>query len=465
MSQASVGFPWFVVSVFVVGFLPGVLLLIAGRRGKRIDDHPVCRGCGFDLFGTREPIPDKHPKCPECGTRREPKVGNRKRRGKLTLAGVFLMLTSIGVAGAWGYGQFGAAQIAQYKPMWLLRFEARSGTSNTAAIALGEMIARFQNGKLTPATAELLFDDAVAHGPASNPALVNAPIGSRWDWLAAELMRAGHGTDAEREAIGRSWIETAVEVRPQVRLGERVPIRFHRKQFGPDYRLGFYEHMDSASTEMNGRTFQMEMSSSGGLSGNRGTGSRSTGWSGTNLRPRADLPTDLGEGVHLLDVYVPIRITDGQHGSVLAQWIETQRVQFEYVPADGDPIDMIYDPALAVRVEQAVALRDHELTVNSYGINSILDWSSIPADLAYNIFVQRGEQKRKLSTVAATPKNGAHGFVLGGEVPDEWPDGAVVDMVFEPAPDVARNTTDMTQILDHAFVIPDVKIVRPANIP
>ena len=32
-------------------FSLGLFLLILGLRGKRIDDHPWCRKCKFDLFG------------------------------------------------------------------------------------------------------------------------------------------------------------------------------------------------------------------------------------------------------------------------------------------------------------------------------------------------------------------------------------------------------------------------------
>jgi len=41
----------------------------------------------------------------------------------------------------------------------------------------------------------------------------------------------------------------------------------------------------------------------------------------------------------------------------------------------------------------------------------------------------------------------------------------MVDVVFEPAEDIARQTVDLTEILNHRFVIQDVKIVRPATNP
>src|SRR5436853_590542 len=41
----------------------GAGLLWVGWRGKRIDDHPICRKCGFDLFNK----PAESKVCPECG--------------------------------------------------------------------------------------------------------------------------------------------------------------------------------------------------------------------------------------------------------------------------------------------------------------------------------------------------------------------------------------------------------------
>ena len=35
----------------IVILIAATVLLIAGLRGRRVDDHPLCRRCGFDLIG------------------------------------------------------------------------------------------------------------------------------------------------------------------------------------------------------------------------------------------------------------------------------------------------------------------------------------------------------------------------------------------------------------------------------
>src|SRR5215208_2333842 len=59
------------------------LMMILARRGRRIDDHPLCRKCGFDLFG----LPGTSHNCPECGRdlrrRRATRIGHRQRHRPL----------------------------------------------------------------------------------------------------------------------------------------------------------------------------------------------------------------------------------------------------------------------------------------------------------------------------------------------------------------------------------------------
>jgi hypothetical protein len=81
--------------VIVAGVLAmaGLMLVFIGRRGRRVNDHPICRRCHHDLFGTAElPV-----KCPECGgdldRRRAVYRGRRERRNALIVAGAIVLTT------------------------------------------------------------------------------------------------------------------------------------------------------------------------------------------------------------------------------------------------------------------------------------------------------------------------------------------------------------------------------------
>src|SRR5688500_14362576 len=105
-------------------FVAGLLLVLVGRRGRRVDDHPLCRRCGFDLFAK----PADSTACPECGAdvtrrpRRAVRIGHRVRRGKLVLAGALLMVVSSAGLGTSGVRWARSVDWQAHKPAdWLLR--------------------------------------------------------------------------------------------------------------------------------------------------------------------------------------------------------------------------------------------------------------------------------------------------------------------------------------------------------
>ncbi len=71
--------PLIVLALLLAVSLIGLILFIRCWRGKRIDDHPLCRRCRYDLIGTPEP----RKTCPECGTDLTDShalvIGSRKR--------------------------------------------------------------------------------------------------------------------------------------------------------------------------------------------------------------------------------------------------------------------------------------------------------------------------------------------------------------------------------------------------
>ena len=69
---------WLIAAASFFGL--AVVLLVAGWRGKKIDDHPWCRKCRFDLVG----CPETTESCPECGadltSKRSFRIGQRRKR-------------------------------------------------------------------------------------------------------------------------------------------------------------------------------------------------------------------------------------------------------------------------------------------------------------------------------------------------------------------------------------------------
>lgn len=365
MALASVILP-LVTLLFVAGLgLTGVFLLLTGWRGRRLDDHPVCRHCRFDLTGTPRDE-DGPPKCPECGWRREPRIGNRQRRGWRIASGALLVSLALLGGGVVGWSRADAVGLASYKPVWLLRIEARGGTSDAAEVALRELTGRLVNGGLSADHAEQLIADALAHGPAGNPAVYHESIGSSWDRLAAELMRAGHGSDAQRIALAKSWLDLSVRVRPKVERDAALPIELAGGTYGPPTDVGLWRTPQQATVTINGQTHAIGYSRSGPMGGGRGFGPASAA-EVVAIELSGGLSPYLPLGEYTVRVERPVELTDGPSGSVLATWIQKSELEVEIVETGADSIPLILDETLGYRLQESMSIDYEEVSLTKSG--------------------------------------------------------------------------------------------------
>ena len=77
--------------------LGGIAAIVIGRRGRRVNDHPICRACGFDVVGIA--AGGSAARCPECGAdlngRRATRIGRRERSSALIVVGAVLLSLSL----------------------------------------------------------------------------------------------------------------------------------------------------------------------------------------------------------------------------------------------------------------------------------------------------------------------------------------------------------------------------------
>src|SRR2546421_8645663 len=105
-------------------FIAVLILLLGGGlavyalRGRQIDNHPICRKCGFDLFGLGEST-----RCPECGTELSAagiRLGHRAvRRGALA-GGIVVLTPAAVVLAALSVAAARHVDPNRYKPVWWL---------------------------------------------------------------------------------------------------------------------------------------------------------------------------------------------------------------------------------------------------------------------------------------------------------------------------------------------------------
>ena len=127
---------WIVLLIVVA--VAGLCLTLLGLRGRRVDAHPLCRRCGFDLTGN----PDAAI-CNECGadlTRpRAVEVGHRARRRLPLTLGLSLLVPCLLVGLLIGYvavrgTAMPRAATATMSPMHAAAFSAKSTTRSTSVV-------------------------------------------------------------------------------------------------------------------------------------------------------------------------------------------------------------------------------------------------------------------------------------------------------------------------------------------
>ncbi len=141
--------------------LVGIVLLVVGFRGKKINDHPICKKCKFDLVGI---YPD-HTRCPECGTAlstpRAILQGARKRRKASIATGLALMLVSLSLSVLAGVVIARSLNVYAYLPDSVLMVLVEYSNANRRQNALTELTARISNNQLSDQRIETLVDKAL----------------------------------------------------------------------------------------------------------------------------------------------------------------------------------------------------------------------------------------------------------------------------------------------------------------
>ena len=200
--------------------IAGVVALRIGLRGRRIDDHPVCAGCGFDLTGR----PESSSRCSECGANLDwsaaVRIGNRQRRAGWVYAGVLMLVTAIAAGGLVVADDAGKVHWVEHAPVKWLLIQARIGTAAARDSALKELLGRANGGRLSGPQAA----DAVAVGRG-----VQGDTGKAWNPIWGDLIefeRAnGRASDEQWARYGKQALQNGIglHVRSIVRLGDPLP--------------------------------------------------------------------------------------------------------------------------------------------------------------------------------------------------------------------------------------------------
>lgn len=205
--------------IVLLAALAGVVLFWLGVRGRRLNTHPACRRCGFDLLG----VFPGGANCPECGAplgaRRAVRAGVRQRqRSLMTIGGGLLAVVALAIAtGVWF--MFAGPSLNAYKPAYFLVLEGRHADAVMSREAAKELLARQSDGSLSDRQTAWAVSGALA---------LQADTGSVWvgEWgdLVERARAAGKVSDADYERFLRQSAVLALVARPSAARGETIPL-------------------------------------------------------------------------------------------------------------------------------------------------------------------------------------------------------------------------------------------------
>jgi hypothetical protein len=207
-------FLWLVAAILV-----GVVLVALGWRGRRVNSRPCCKQCGFDLTGVIE----TGTTCPECGSgiklEKFVRVGQRKRIYPLVALGLPLVVLPLIPLAVVLFATVTRSDLAKYKPVSLLLWEARNLERADAAKAVAELLSRQRGGSLGDAEYKQMLETMVA---AQRDAA--RPWVGEWGDVAFQARMDGRMDKAAVEEFNAGAAVLRWACRSVVRAGADVPI-------------------------------------------------------------------------------------------------------------------------------------------------------------------------------------------------------------------------------------------------
>lgn len=371
--------------ILAVAAAVGLAIALCGRR---VDDHPHCRRCGYNLTGRAGDV------CPECGSdltrRRAVKVGGRQvRRGAAVVTAAVLVMA--GVLPAWrAYGKLRTFRWVEHEPAWLLR---RDLAGPRYATALAELTRRVSEGQLSQSQVDAAADRCLT---------IQADATVQWDPDLGDFiecaMEFGQLDQARRAKYGAQAFGAGLE------LPERTRDDRSRVYFKVHTTFARVSYVWSAGTTavvgaaIDGTPVEVAsvLSDPGRFEIHNHAWSVQRGYLASSIR----LERALARGNHRLELSVQVTLPEPAR-----TWhspppplraVVKLTGMFPVVAAEPDP-DLIVDPKLAGSVDAAFDRCETRVT-RSGKLELICHFTSMPVRAAFDVRVGGGDL---LATVVA----------------------------------------------------------------
>lgn len=516
--------PPVVVIMMGFAFLCGLILLWVGLRGRRLNDHPVCRQCAFDLDG----IYPESVTCPECGAglKREGsvRVGARKRLTGVAALGLLLAMLPSAPLGVLGYAALTGSDVNAYLPVGVLLWSAQRATPAGSERIANELIRRAQAGQLS----QTQYASAAEFG-LKLQADPNSPWSEAWGNFLNAARLDGTLTPAGLDAFERQSALLKATTREKAASGASLPvtIALDQARVGSGDIISHSLSLDGATLDgkkvaakvsgsgamgtLGGGAFQIVVNGvnvSGGPGDDRqlgvitAAGSRvPLGVFGTGPKVTAlvELPGDLTPGPHTIELQLTQEASAGRGvlgfpsfatgaGSLL-----TLRTTVEIVPVEQLVAPIAPTPDVDAKL--AAMLRPGNISLDEAGFGQPNDGPNnarvslrvkdLPVPLACDVLLRVGNDEWKIgefhtgSDATSAPSGfssssfsyqvSVNGVVTSQSSsedsreivgPAKGLSATRADLVLRPRPEVALKTADLTRYYNGEIVIPGVPISR-----
>ncbi|QDU35153.1 hypothetical protein KS4_32330 [Poriferisphaera corsica] len=147
--------------ILCAAIFSGLLLIYLAHLGKKLDNHPVCKYCKYDLYGSPRPFLE----CPDCGRPihdiRYITHGNRRKRPQLQILGLILILPAFTYLAIDFYADATGQPLAAFTPSNILHYQLEYTQTDSPSHleAMDQLIKRAAYSDLKPQTVSELLTE------------------------------------------------------------------------------------------------------------------------------------------------------------------------------------------------------------------------------------------------------------------------------------------------------------------
>lgn len=438
--------------------IAGVVLFVLGFRGRRLNDHPVCRTCRFDLFG----LPDDTAHCPECGrditSPRARRMGVRKRRPVVLTLGVVLLVIGLGLGGVFTWSRARNVDWNPYKPTWLLLWE--TGTSNAARLdsVINELHARWLRGELSDAAVQTLIADGLARQGDSN---ATWPV--QWSNLIEDAILQGKVSKEDAARYFQQAIQATIDWRQRIHSGTSWPVRVSMSED----RAG-----DGSSSQrqlwLRRRIKTLRVGDVDLAPAMRGSISGGTFSRGGRSASSIAMPLSLPDGTYEVDarwtLSIVLRGNDLDAASALAEWEVRQTGLLEIVSPDVPLVVLSTNDRDREVVSSSIERIRLRLITSPDGraeLFGTIEMGPSPVAIAADVIARIGDREWVIGRIVHTGVTSQH-FSLGqGNRLTDFPiDAMHATIILRPSVEAAMTDPVINTIWAEPIDVPVVEIER-----